>query len=89
MAAAVVADDDAGDEIVSPKSKKAKKYSGPSGPGVGEMLTKVGGIPTILFALGTFLVIWFTFMTPIGEAAIGPHGRGRRQAHARTENRAQ
>jgi hypothetical protein len=29
----------------------------------------MGGIPTILFGIGTFLVIWFTFMTPIGEAA--------------------
>ena len=66
-----VADDfDTGDELVSTKGKKAKKYSGPSGPGVGEMLAKIGGIPTILFGFGTFLVLWFTFMEPIGYAAI-------------------
>lgn len=61
--------EDAGDDVFTPKTKKSRKYGGPSGPALGEMLTKVGGIPTILFALGTFLVIWFTFMTPIGEAA--------------------
>jgi predicted Zn finger-like uncharacterized protein len=58
------------DEIVSTKGKKAKKYAGPAGPGLGEKLAKIGGVPTILFAIGTFLVIWFTFMDPIGQAAI-------------------
>lgn len=64
-----VAIEDAGDDVFAPKSKKSRRYSGPSGPGVGELVSKVGGVPTVLFALGTFLVIWFTFMTPIGEAA--------------------
>lgn len=32
-------------------------------------LAAIGGIPTVLFALGVFFVIVFTFMTPIGEAA--------------------
>ena len=62
VAAAVADDFDTGDEVVSPKGKKGKKYSGPKGPGLGEMIAKVGGIPTILFGIGTFLVIWFTFM---------------------------
>jgi predicted Zn finger-like uncharacterized protein len=67
VAAAAVADDfDTGDEVVSKKSKPGRKYGG---PGAGDMLAKIGGIPTVLFAFGTFLVIWFTFMTPIGEAA--------------------
>jgi len=69
VAAAVADDFDTGDEVVSTKSKKAKKYSGEGRPAIGDMLVKVGGIPTVLFAFGTFLVIWFTFMTPIGEAA--------------------
>jgi predicted Zn finger-like uncharacterized protein len=62
-----IADDfGTGDEVVS-KKKPGKKYGG---PGAGDMLAAIGGIPTILFAFGTFLVIWFTFMTPIGVAAI-------------------
>ena len=68
VVAAVVADDfDADDEVVSPRGKKSagRKYSG--GPGI---LEQIGGVPTILFTLGVFMVIWFTFMTPIGEAAI-------------------
>jgi predicted Zn finger-like uncharacterized protein len=69
--AAVVADDfGTGDEVVSPKGKKGKRYSGPKGPGLGETIGKIGGIPTILFGIGTFLIIWFTFMEPIGQAAI-------------------
>jgi predicted Zn finger-like uncharacterized protein len=69
-AMASVADDfDTGGEVVSTKSKKAKRFSGPPGPGLGERLAKIGGVPTILFGLGTFFVIWFTFMEPIGEAA--------------------
>jgi predicted Zn finger-like uncharacterized protein len=67
---AVVDDfDTGGDEVVSTRGKKAKKFSGPKGPGLGERIAKIGGIPTILFGIGTFLVIWFTFMTPIGEAS--------------------
>jgi predicted Zn finger-like uncharacterized protein len=69
--AAVVEDDfDTGGEVVGPRAKKAKGYRGPAGPGLGERLAKIGGVPTILFSVGTFLVIWFTFMTPIGQAAI-------------------
>jgi hypothetical protein len=32
-------------------------------------LATIGGIPTVLFALGVFLVIWFSYMVPIGDAA--------------------
>lgn len=61
---------DEGDEVISPRTKKPRRYgTSAGGPGIGEMLTKIGGIPTVLFALGTFLVIWFTFMEPIGFAA--------------------
>lgn len=65
------ADDfDTGGEVVSTRGKKGKRFSATSGPGVGEVIVRIGGISTILFSLGTFLVIWFTFMDPIGEAAI-------------------
>jgi predicted Zn finger-like uncharacterized protein len=68
---ATPADDfDTGGEVVSTRGKKGRRFGGPAGPGLGEALAKVGGIPTILFSIGTFLVIWFTFMDPIGEAAI-------------------
>jgi predicted Zn finger-like uncharacterized protein len=67
---ATPADDfDTGGEVVSTRGKKARRFSGPSGPGVGELVARIGGIPTILFGIGTFLVIWFTFMEPIGHAA--------------------
>jgi hypothetical protein len=32
-------------------------------------LATIGGIPTILFVLGVVLVIWFSYMVPIGEAS--------------------
>jgi predicted Zn finger-like uncharacterized protein len=72
VAAAVVADDfDTGTEGAATAKKKAKKYAdGGSGGGLGAILAKVGGVPTILFGIGVFLVIWFTFMPVIGEAAI-------------------
>jgi predicted Zn finger-like uncharacterized protein len=75
-AVAVVAevedDFDSGDDdvITSKKGKKAKKTGGGGGPNFGAMLAKLGGIPTILFTIGVFLVIWFAFMPKIGEAAI-------------------
>lgn len=67
------ADDfDTGDEGATIAKKKGKRYAdrGPRGPGLGELLAKIGGVSTILFSLGVFLVIWFTFMPAIGEAAI-------------------
>ncbi len=71
VAAAVVEDDDDG-AVVIPKNKKGKKSyeRAEGGGGVGEMLKKLGGVPTILFCIGTFLIIWFTFMSYIGEASV-------------------
>ncbi len=69
--AAIDDDLDADDEVVVvAKGKKGKKdrVRG-AGPGFGEMLAKIGGVPTILFSIGVLLVIWFTFMPKIGEAA--------------------
>jgi predicted Zn finger-like uncharacterized protein len=58
-------DDDA---VVKPNrgklGKSARNYGG-GGP-----LDGIGGVPTILFGLGTFLVIFFTFMPIIGAAAV-------------------
>jgi predicted Zn finger-like uncharacterized protein len=77
-AAAVVEDDggdfETGDEVVTARGKKGKKSRDRDddrrGGGAGDILAKIGGIPTILFGLGVFLVIWFSFMEPIGNAAI-------------------
>lgn len=62
-------DFDTGDDAAIAR-KKSKKYS-ERGPGInfGAFFAKVGGIPTILFTIGLFLVIWFTFMPLVGEAA--------------------
>jgi predicted Zn finger-like uncharacterized protein len=75
-AAAVVVDEaEGGDEVVvKKKGKKSadrdrdRDYEGGGGGGFGVFVQKIGGVPTILFGFGTFLVIFFTFMTPIGEA---------------------
>jgi len=62
------ADDfETGDDAAVAK-KKSRKYSD-RGPALGSLLAAVGGVPTILFAVGVFLIIWFTFMPVIGEAA--------------------
>lgn len=57
-------DDD--DAVVKPKrgklGKNSRNYGGP--------LEGIGGVSTILFGLGTFLVIFFTFMPLIGAAAV-------------------
>lgn len=64
------------DEIVSTKGKKGKKSLpslgglGKSAPSIGPLVSKLGGVPTMLFGFGVFLVIWFIFMSKIGEAAI-------------------
>jgi predicted Zn finger-like uncharacterized protein len=64
--AAAVVEDDYEDELDRPKKikKPGRAYSGG-----GDFLAKIGGVPTILFSVGVFLVLWFSFMTPIGEAA--------------------
>jgi predicted Zn finger-like uncharacterized protein len=69
MVATPADDFDTGGEVVATRGKKGRRASGPPGPGVGEVVARIGGLPTILFGLGTFLVIWFTFMEPIGQAA--------------------
>jgi predicted Zn finger-like uncharacterized protein len=60
-------------EVIAVKGKKGKKdksssRQGGRGIAIGELLAKVGGLSTLLFGFGVFLVIFFTFMTKIGEA---------------------
>jgi hypothetical protein len=53
----------------SPKRKKDRRTSGPAfNPA--ELLKQLGGIPTILFALGLFLVIFTGFQEAIGKAKL-------------------
>jgi predicted Zn finger-like uncharacterized protein len=66
--AAAVVDDEADEPVVSTKRGRTKQYSGGGGD---NFVKKIGGIPTILFSVGLFLVLWFTFQSgPIAEAAI-------------------
>jgi predicted Zn finger-like uncharacterized protein len=65
--AAVVEDDADGEEGAVIK-KKGKKYADRDAFAGPSLVEKLGGIPTILFGTGTFLVVFFTFMTPIGNA---------------------
>lgn len=61
--AAVVADEDDNEPVV--KKGKASKFA--RTPGVNP-LDAVGGVPTVLFAFGVFLVIVFTSLPIIGQA---------------------
>src|SRR5262245_45392852 len=67
--AAAVVDDDYDDEDRPKKIKKpAPRSYDPNAP---SFLTKIGGIPTVIFCVGLFLVLWFTFQSgPIAEAAV-------------------
>ena len=68
FAAAAVADDFSMDDDAVPSPKGARKAARPARSSGGG-LDAIGGVPTILFGLGTFLVIFFAFMPLIGEAA--------------------
>jgi hypothetical protein len=51
-----------------PMPPMAKAFSPRPAPSSFSLAT-IGGIPTILFVLGVVLVIWFSYMVPIGEAS--------------------
>ena len=57
------------DEIGAPRKKRDRQ---PAGPGLNpmELLAKIGGVSTLLFGFGAFLVIVFLFMPIIGNAAV-------------------
>lgn len=58
-----------GDEVEAPRPRKDRRLAGPAfNPR--ELLAKIGGIPTLLFGFGAFLVIVFLFMPIIGTAAV-------------------
>jgi predicted Zn finger-like uncharacterized protein len=67
-----VAADDDGDDIVPSKKAKAKDRGRRLGAGIdpGEALAKIGGIPTLLFGFGVFLVVFTGFQEAIGKAKI-------------------
>jgi hypothetical protein len=72
--APVEADDafDTGDDaVVAPRRgrDRARRYGG-AGFDLNESLAKIGGVPTLLFGFGTFLVIFTGFMPRIAEAKI-------------------
>lgn len=77
VAAAVVEDDDMApvskgrrdeDDEEPPRKKRAARVYDPNAP---SFLKTIGGVPTIIFCLGLFLSIWFTFQSgPIAEAAV-------------------
>lgn len=61
------------DEPEAPRRKRDRdRDRRPAGPGFNpmEIFTKIGGVPTVLFAFGAFLVIVFLFMPIIGTAAV-------------------
>ena len=73
VAAAIAVEDDGDDDRPLLKKNKASKYTRMPGT---NPLTAVGGIPTVLFAFGVFLVIVFTSLPVIGLA-----GTDRAQAY--------
>lgn len=62
--------DDRDDRDDDDRPRKPKREKGPRGPGIDPMaiLATIGGIPTIVFGFGVFLVIVFTAMPLIGAA---------------------
>jgi hypothetical protein len=62
------ADDDTEAAPTRPPPRGRRSIGG--GLNLKETVQKIGGTPTILFGVGVFLVIVFTFMPRIGEAAI-------------------
>jgi predicted Zn finger-like uncharacterized protein len=72
--AEIVEEVDSGEEeVIVVKGKKGQKdrsssRQGGGGVSISALLAKLGGLSTLLFSFGVFLVIFFTFMTKIGEA---------------------
>lgn len=56
--------------------KKTRRYV--TGGGLGELVDRIGGIPTLLFGFGLFLVIVFYFMPQISNASVS-RAEGRKE----------
>jgi predicted Zn finger-like uncharacterized protein len=89
-------EEDGGEEepVIAVKGKKEKKGKAPYQGGSGGVdlkgvMAKIGGIPTLLFSFGVFLVILFTFQSKIGEAAILRAAAGPDQVKMEEESRLQ
>lgn len=78
------------DEIVVTKSKKDKKSkfreSSRGSVNFDGALTKMGGLPTVLFGFGVFLVILFTFQSSIGGAAVKRAAMGPKKLNLEMKN---
>jgi predicted Zn finger-like uncharacterized protein len=61
----VIDEDSASAEVATPKNKKASRFSGANRPKIGEIIQKLGGVPTALFGFGLFLTIWSFFSSTI------------------------
>ncbi|MDB5308421.1 MAG: hypothetical protein JWO38_2623 [Gemmataceae bacterium] len=72
-AARAVAEDFEDEDDVEETSRKGRdrdRRGGRAGFNPGEMLAKIGGVSTILFALGVFLVVFTGFQDAIGKAKL-------------------
>ena len=68
VAAGGAADDDMYEEDATPRPKKKKSFGG--GTDFVQAFKEYGGVSTLLFAIGAFLVIVFLFSPLISEAAV-------------------
>ncbi|MCE9568286.1 MAG: hypothetical protein K8U57_40315 [Planctomycetes bacterium] len=66
------------EEVAAPKNKKASRFAGANRPKVGDILQKLGGVPSALFGFGVFLTIWFFFQQSISA----PNGASDSRAKA-------
>ncbi len=66
-----------GEGIAPPKSRKPR-FSGANSPKIGELIEKLGGIPTALFGFGVFLTIYFFFQ----QTTSAPNGISDNRAKA-------
>jgi len=57
--------EEGGGEEAAPRGKRASRFSGANRAKVGELIQKIGGVPTALFGFGVFLTIWSFFSSTI------------------------
>lgn len=75
-------DRDRDDRDDEPRKKKRDRPER-TGPGFfSQFVAQIGGVPTVLFGVGVFFVILFTFMTEIGTAATARADAAKRKLEA-------
>ena len=60
----------AGDDAAVARRKSKRSADRPPGPGFGEVIAKIGGVPTILFCLGLFFTVYFFFQTALSQGSL-------------------